>query len=72
MKVMPEDEGIGAANYSGGLQFVSDAPGGEAGPQQDNLLSLRRNRQQQGPGKPSARHENGEQNECEECTQVVQ
>jgi hypothetical protein len=38
MERMPQDEGVGAANYPGGFQLTSNAASGVSRAEQDKLL----------------------------------
>ena len=66
MKVVPEDESVGAANHARGLQFGGNAPSGISGMQEDKRLPGRRDRLHERPSQPSAASEDSKQNECEE------
>ena len=61
MQVMPENEGIGVANDSGGLEFGCDAASGVARMEQHELLAGWRHRKHECPGEPASGGEDGEQ-----------
>jgi hypothetical protein len=65
MKVVPQNESVGATNHSCGFQFCRDASGGISRVQKYKRLPRRTDRLKQSPSKPSPARENGQQKECE-------
>jgi len=71
MKVVPQNESVGAANHTRGFQFSRNPSGGVTGMQKHKRLPRRRHRLQQCPSQPSPAAEADKQKQYENDTHLA-